>query len=157
MLGSDEDANDSVDTKDTYDRRVPWDVLVRLCESIPPIDDAVGDFANVILRVRELYQMSSGWNQEVSNLAMISLRGGKHRSTPLKGTTDETEAEGPSRIDVNQVAELSEDPILSKVSMPRENAIRSMLENTKNSKRSCTHFSAETTRVKVLTEHLYPP
>jgi len=78
----------------------------------------------VILRVKELHEAAAAWQQEISQLTQLSLRGGKRRKTsevnsspsktgePGSSVMDEEET---NQIDTKKVAELSNDPILYKV------------------------------------------
>jgi hypothetical protein len=93
---------------------------VKLHESMPPGEDT-GDFAFIRLSVEEMFKDAKAWQEEVSNLTLLSLRGGKRRAgtgtSPVRGLGDESKSEdsGPSMIDVRKVEELSNHPILSKV------------------------------------------
>ena len=106
--------------------RIPWDALVKLHDSVPEWEEDKGDFTGMILRVKELYDAADAWQQEVSSLTNLSLRGGKKRviSPPRDGEDDQP------MIDFEKVAELSDDPVLESVVMPREDAVKNMLENT---------------------------
>lgn len=97
------------------DERVPWDVLVLLHKSIPNSDLVLGDFACVVVRVRELYEAADQWQKDISSLTMLSLRGVKRRapSSPEKGEGDDSEPS--SSIDLDKVSKLTNDPILLKV------------------------------------------
>ncbi|KAL7580934.1 hypothetical protein ACA910_005752 [Epithemia clementina (nom. ined.)] len=109
--------------------RMPFDVLVKLNENKPEMVSGMGDFTLVLLRLKELFEAANSWQDEVSNETLLSLRGGKRRNTPA-GENGEVD-EGVQKIDLARVAQLSASPILKKITMPREEAIRSMLENTK--------------------------
>jgi hypothetical protein len=103
------------------DKRVPWDVLVSLHDRMPNSDLVLGDFACIVLRVKELYAAASKWQQDISSLTMLSPRGGKRRaqnsSHPGNIVIDNPgDADATARIGVDKVIELSNSPILSKVS-----------------------------------------
>jgi hypothetical protein len=100
------------------DPRIPWDVLVNLFERLPSSFQDIGDFAGVVLRVKELYEVANEWQQEISSLTMLSLRGGKRRNPTLQspGKDEESDAKDPSSvIEMKKVAELCHHPILEKV------------------------------------------
>jgi hypothetical protein len=100
------------------DPRIPWDVLVNLFERLPSSYHDSGDFAGVVLRVKELYDVANEWQQEISALTMLSLRGGKRRNLTLQspGKDEESDAKDPSSvIEMKKVAELCHHPILEKV------------------------------------------
>jgi hypothetical protein len=100
----------------SYDR-ISYEVLVKLFDSRPTLEqEDMKDFACLLLRVCELYKAARAWQEEVSNLTMISLRGGKRRASPMKGEGAENEDE-PSQIDVVKVSKLSNNSILKKVRM----------------------------------------
>ena len=73
------------------------------------------DFACLLLRVCELHKAARGWQEEVSNLTMISLRGGKRRASPMKGEGPDNDE--PSQIDADKVSKLSNHTILKRVRM----------------------------------------
>jgi hypothetical protein len=89
---------------------------------MPSSNEEIGDFACVVLRVRELHEAAKAWQDEISTLTMLSLRGGKRRNqsaaSPLKSPArndDEDISSSSSRIDVDKVLQLYHHPILSKV------------------------------------------
>lgn len=102
------------------DTRIPWEVLVGLYERMPNSDQEIGDFACAVLRVREIYEAANAWQEEISNLTMLSLRGGRRRNhtaaSPAKTPRMESE-EGSSstKIGLEKVIQLSHHPILSTV------------------------------------------
>ena len=118
----------------------------------PEMIDGSGDFARLLIRVKEIFDSAFWWQEEVSKLTRLSMRGGKRRlaQTPDSNDTDDSQ----QRINLAEVAAMSHHPILrkvslssawdlwdsnscslifsvSKVAMPREEAIHNMLENTK--------------------------
>lgn len=130
-----ENKSEDTDISVSANNRIPWDVLVKLFESAPFCDQDTGDFAFVVLRLKELHDEADAWQEEVSKLTMISLRGGKKRSTPSKSLSplkfgEGGEQEESSMLELEKVTELSNDPILTKVAMPREIAVKNMLRNT---------------------------
>lgn len=101
------------------DPRVPWDVLVNLKDRIPQADTSCGDFSYVILRINELFDAANAWQEEISDLTMLSLGGRKRRQqSPSKTACDgpaEDEDSGSTQLDLGKVLELSHDPILREV------------------------------------------
>ena len=117
---------------------------------MPSSDLVVGDFACVVIRVKELYAAAQKWQKDISSLTTLTMRGGKRRES-----TDEPDS--TTTIDLDMVTELCNNPVLSKVrpaktgtgdtetlfsyrstsiniqqvAMPRENGIRAMLQSTK--------------------------
>lgn len=76
-----------------------------------------GDFACLILRVKELYEQALKWQDDISNLTMLSLRGVKRRVQSPVRTPDKAEAdEVVPTLDLKKVEELSNRPVLSLVS-----------------------------------------
>lgn len=104
------------------DNRVPWDILISLNDRFPQVGIGDhGDFACLLIRVKELYEKAKAWQDEISELTMLSLRGGKRRNqtvSPSKlvelGDVAETD-DAPNKIDLYKVHELSHHPILAKV------------------------------------------
>jgi hypothetical protein len=146
QIGSFQTIHEDVDT------RVPWDVLVQLHERTPSSDLVLGDFACVAVRVKELYEAAKRWQDDISKLTMLSLRGLKRR-TPGSPNIGEIDLNDPllNTVDMRKVVELTNDEVLSqvrlfkcmcrsacfsslshcmKVAMPREAGIRTMLVNT---------------------------
>jgi hypothetical protein len=125
------------------DDRVPWDILVSLAERPPNWDETVGDFAYVLLRVKEIYQDASRWQDEISFFTQISLRGGRRREQTLPkkgGTVDQTMEDDCRKIDYDQISKLCDTSILLNVAMPREAAVRSMLDNSRKFERELRDF-----------------
>jgi hypothetical protein len=100
------------------DPRVPWDVLVQLHERTPSSDLVLGDFACVALRVKELYEAAKRWQDDISKLTMLSLRGVKRR-TPGSPQSGEIDLNDPllNTVDMRKVVELTNDEVLSQVRM----------------------------------------
>jgi hypothetical protein len=117
VLHTDEVA-DFVENVDGKSPRVPFEVLIALFERLPSSEQDSGDFACVVLRVKDLYEASNKWQQEMSALTKLSLRGGKRRipvsQSPTKADEDFIE---PPMIELKKVEELCEHPILRKVSI----------------------------------------
>jgi len=73
--------------------------------------------------VKELHEAATAWQQEISKLTQLDLRGRKRRKTSeasassnrTEVTSTEIEADESNQIDTKKVAELSNDPILWKV------------------------------------------
>ena len=110
-----------------------WDVLVTLLERIPTSADDGNhtDIARVALRVRELHDAANLWQEEVSTLLSLSFRGAKRRSpsSTQSKMTFALESENQEKIDLSKMAELAKNPILKVVLMPRESAVKEVLEN----------------------------
>ena len=106
---------------------LPWDVLLTLYERIPVSADDGNptDIARVALRVREIHDSAYAWQEEVTKLLALSIRGAKRRA-PLP--LNVSEAENQEKIDLTKLAELARNPILNMVAMPRESAVREVLE-----------------------------
>lgn len=117
----------------TKSSTLPWDVLVTLFERIPASADDGNptDIARVALRVRELHDSASSWQEEVTQLLALSFRGSKRRApvgSPCK-LSFLNEPEAQEQIDLSKLADLARNSILTMVSMPREAAVREVLEN----------------------------
>jgi hypothetical protein len=112
------DVATSSGSNDEDDTRVPWDVLVSLHDRIPQAESGA-DFNYVVLRVKELYEGANAWQEEISELTMLSLRGSKRRNpgTPPSNAADSGAGDPVNIIDLDKVMELSNHPILSKVSV----------------------------------------
>lgn len=110
--------------------RIPWDVLVPLAERLPQSDNStIDDFALVSMRISELYSVAKRWQDEITRLTLLSNRGGKRRNQlqlPTKEEDQET-----SKLQIEKMQQLADDQILSKVEMPRESAVRTILEKSK--------------------------
>ncbi|GAX16611.1 hypothetical protein FisN_7Lh346 [Fistulifera solaris] len=117
------------------DPRIPWDALVSLANQSPNIGEEQGDLACIKLRVKELHDEALKWQEEISSLTMLSLRGGKRRSP---GSLEDTKAS--CIIDMSKVEELCKHSILHKVSFPREESIRDMLHRSKEFERALFDF-----------------
>ena len=115
----------------TAEERIPWSELVNLCDRIPPAgDEIVGDIPRVALRVRELHEAADMWQQEVSSLLSLSIRGAKRRHvSSQEGEPDGQE--GQPKVSNVQLAELVKDPILKSISIPRESAVREVLSKAR--------------------------
>jgi len=121
------DEKDIPNTSSDFER-VPLDVLFKLHDTSPDMIENSGDFALVVVRVKELHEAASKWQSEVSNLTLLSMRGGKRRAQQSDGLDGD---DAQQRIDPAKVAAMSNHQILKRVAMPREDAIRNMLKNTK--------------------------
>ena len=75
---------------------------------MPSSDLVVGDFACVVIRVKELYAAAQKWQKDISSLTTLTMRGGKRRES-----TDEPDS--TTTIDLDMVTELCNNPVLSKV------------------------------------------
>ena len=113
VLKSEDPPDESVTDGSTGDGRIPWDVLLKLRDTCPTLgSEETGGLACLITRVRELYENASSWQDEISAVTQISLRGGKRRGSPSKG---DTEANDSEELDMQKLNELCERPILKKV------------------------------------------
>lgn len=129
--------------------RIPWDVLVGLYDKIPNEADGSGDFALCTMRVKDLYAAASKWQDEISRTTMISNRGNKRRAP--KSTNPESpagkvvgqETENAAKLQMQKMELLAGDPILSKVDMPREKAVRSMISNSREFEVQLRNFLAQ--------------
>ena len=138
------------------DIRIQWETLLKLNDSQPVLaENETGGLAALVMRVRELHESASSWQEEISSFTQLSLRGGKRRDVPTKGETETDESE---RVDQAKLTALCTHPVLEKVryvgvyppplhahtilipniqpsitlqvAMPREAAVQSMLEYT---------------------------
>lgn len=126
-----DEASYSAQTEKDSIKRVPWDVIVSLHERLPCDDSIhVGAFALVILRVRELFETGKKWQDEISRTTTITKRGGKRR-VPGGTAKKEEDPEVTARLQMETLKKLAEHPILLKVAMPREKAVRDILESSK--------------------------
>ena len=129
------DADDNVEVQanqksNIVSVRIPWKELVSLHGSMPDSTEASGDFAYILLRVKELFESASGWDAKVSTYTRLSL--GARRKHDRQGDHDEPimVVDSPVAVDPQKIAELSDDPILFKVEMPREKGMQDILTNT---------------------------
>ena len=118
---------------------VPWDILVSLYERCPLSFDKSGnacgdvieaDIIRVCLRVRELYLSAVEWQEEVTQMIPVSIRGRKRRARNPEHHTDKggsvqpvgqlsSVASGSDKLcdtDIQQLEKLAKNPILDKVS-----------------------------------------
>ena len=113
------------------DARIPLDVLVSLSERRPHSDDnAIDDFALVSMRVADLYKNATKWQDEITRSTLLSNRGGKRRNQGLS-PTKEQDQEASSKLQIERMQQLADYPILSKVVMPREVAVKTILQKSK--------------------------
>ena len=93
-------------------------MLVSLKDKLPCSSLDSGEFACVILRVKELYEAASEWQHEISSFTKLSLRGMKRRGpVSLIKPEDDDAKEQASIIGMQKVEELCENTILLKVSL----------------------------------------
>lgn len=108
---------------------IPWEVLVSLHDRLPdPITGPGGDCARVSLRVEELFEAAKTWQDEVTSQMSLSFRGGPRRRVPGAPTA---ETEDAPKINMGRLAQLAQHPILARVSMPREAAVRRVLDRAR--------------------------
>ena len=126
---NDDDYHDMSEQSQTSTIPVPWDVLVQLHDRLPdPVTGPGGDIARVSLRVEELFDAAKAWQDEVTNQMSLSFRGGAKRRVPVAGASEPEEA---PKIDMGRLAQLAKHPILARVSMPREAAVRHVLDRAR--------------------------
>lgn len=86
---------------------------------MPSADLSLGDFACIVLRVKDLYAAACLWQQDISSWTQLSLRGVKRRSQisayPGGNGADNHDEDALSTVGVDKVVELSNSPILLKV------------------------------------------
>ena len=107
---------------------MPWDVLLVLHERKPGGLEKMGDCAGIALRLADVFEAATAWQQEISKVTMLSNRGGKRRAEAIDAETDGSLLR---TVDVEKVYRLAKDPVLQKVAMPREKAVTSILERAK--------------------------
>ena len=104
--------------KDEFER-IPWDVLVSLNDRLPgDVEETVGNFALVSLRVRELFEEGRKWQEEITQNTMLSIRGGKRRAptaSSVGSPSKEQDPENSNRIQMQKMEQLAEHPVLLKV------------------------------------------
>ena len=103
------------DVENLVDNRVPWDVLVWLREHMPNINDSSGYFASIKMKVQELYDSASKWQNSISSLTCLSLRGGNKRVKSSQKCRVDTFEGHFSRSDYEKIVSLSKNSILLKV------------------------------------------
>jgi len=128
--------------------RITWDALVNLHERIPVEISGSGSPILCILRVRELYAAAKKWQDEVCRSTMISKRGTKRRGgkTSYQANsmeTDTKDTEKDPKIRMEEIKSLAEDPILTKVDMPRHKAVKTMLDTSRNFEIQLENFLAQ--------------
>lgn len=98
----------------SQDQRIPFDVLISLFDRMPyEVQNQAGDFALISLRVQELYTAAKKWQDEITRNTAISFRGGKRRAVGSPGASEPDQE--ASRLQMEQMKKLAENPILSKV------------------------------------------
>ncbi|KAL3920413.1 MAG: hypothetical protein SGILL_003277, partial [Bacillariaceae sp.] len=122
---------------ESNDMRIPWDALVSLKDKIPKDVEGSGDFALCVMRVTELYEACSKWNNEITTFTLLSNRGNKRRvATSLNAENDDSnvesnEGENAAKLQMAKMELLASDPILKRCEMPREKALKSMIQNSR--------------------------
>lgn len=136
-------------SSDSDCERIPWDVLISLNDKIPSDADASGDFALCTMRVKDLYAAATRWQEEISRTTLISNRGNKRRAPKLvspdspAGKAESHDAENAAKLQMQNMELLAKDSILSKVDMPREKAVRSMIQNSREFEIQLRNFLAQ--------------
>ncbi|CAJ1888328.1 unnamed protein product [Cylindrotheca closterium] len=114
------------------DSRIPWNVLVSLYERHPNDPGVqVGSFALVSLRVKELYEAGTQWQEEITKFTALTNRGGRRRVPGASPAKPEQDSDASSILQMEQMGRLAKHPILAKIAMPRETAVKSILESSK--------------------------
>jgi hypothetical protein len=105
--------------RDTTLERVPWDVLLSLHTRMPSSDLFVGAFAQIKLRVQKTFEDASKWQEDVTGLTNLSLRGGNRRvkSSTKRKCDSADDLDSSSGADFDKLVVLSNNPILSMVSV----------------------------------------
>ncbi len=107
------------------------DVLVSFFERLPSEEEVcIDDFALVSMRIRELHEAATKWQDEITRTTMLSNRGGKRRGQTYSPGKAEHETESSSKLQMEKMKQLAANPILSKVAMPREGAVNGILRNS---------------------------
>jgi len=120
----------SSDESDGESLRIPLNALVSIHERMPTEISEFGDPILCTLRVRELYTAAKRWQDEVSRSTLISNRGNKRRGTK-SDAQESKEEEKDAKLCMRKMEMLAEDPILSKVDMPRQKAVKAMVDAKK--------------------------
>eukprot|EP00536_Pseudo-nitzschia_multiseries_P009367 jgi/Psemu1/297229/fgenesh1_pm.260_\ len=128
--------------------RITWDTLVNLHDRIPNEISGSGSPILCILRVRELYGAAKMWQDEVCRSTMISKRGNKRRGAKQSYQANSLEVdnkntEKDAKIRLEEIESLAEDPILTKVDMPRHKAVKTMLDTSRNFEIQLENFLAQ--------------
>jgi hypothetical protein len=138
------------------DARIPWDILVPLFEKLPPSDDSIiDDFALVSLRIGELYKAAKKWQDEITRSTLLSNRGGKRRNQG-NSPTKEQDQETSSKLQIEKMMHLADDPILQKVAMPRETAVKTILRRSQDFEMKLHAFLGQDFDVKNADRMSYP-
>jgi hypothetical protein len=127
--------------------RIPWDALVLLYDRIPKALDGSGDFALCVLRVNELHKSCTQWNNEITTCTLLSNRGSKRREATSNADGEELNLVGDDQDDevklqMEKMELLASDPVLSKVEMPREKALKTMIQNSRQFETQLREFLA---------------
>lgn len=91
----------------------------------------IGSFALVSLRVKELYEAGTQWQEEITKFTALTNRGGRRRVPGANPVKSEQDSEASSVLQMEQMGRLAKHPILAKIEMPRETAVKSILESSK--------------------------
>ncbi|VEU39421.1 unnamed protein product [Pseudo-nitzschia multistriata] len=119
--------------------KISWHSLLYLHERIPNTISGCGGHILCVLRVRELYDAAKKWQDEVCRSTMISKRGNKRRG----GIIDTRNTEKDAKIRMSEIESLAEDPILTKVDMPRHKAVKTMLDISRKFEIQLENFLAQ--------------
>lgn len=88
---------------------------MKLHDSRPALDkEETGGLACLVVRVRDLHQTASSWQEEISSMTQLSLRGAKRRESPTKGPRDD--ADDTTRVCADKLTEMCRHEVLDKVS-----------------------------------------
>jgi hypothetical protein len=89
-----------------------------LHDHLPNADHLVGVFKEIVLCVKEIYASASQWQEDITSLTNLSLRGGtrRGRNPALKSiSTGADNEDALPCIDFDRLVGLSKSPILTKV------------------------------------------
>jgi hypothetical protein len=94
------------------ENRIPWETLISLHDRKPGGLENMGDCAGIALRVADLFEAATKWQQEITKVTMLSNRGGKRRG---EVSCSEVEGSMQATVDVETVRRLARNPVLAKV------------------------------------------
>ena len=128
--------------------RIPWDALTHIHDRIPNELSGCRESTLCIMRVKELYRAAKRWQDEISRTTMISNRGNKRRgaiaSYQENLSQDDTEdVEKDEKLRMENMELLAKDWVLSKVVMPRQKAVNSMIDTSRKFEVQLQNFLAQ--------------
>jgi hypothetical protein len=128
--------------------RIPWDALTHIHDRIPNELSGCRESTLCIMRVKELYRAAKRWQDEISRTTMISNRGNKRRGAIASyqenlGQDDTEDAEKDEKLRMEKMELLAKDWVLSKVVMPRQKAVNSMIDTSRKFEVQLQNFLAQ--------------